>query len=145
LIHSSEQSTWPCTHASLEATLHLFAAEQLPAGQVLDHVAQLGLKSRGRRAQRHGAGADRALSVEHPRNIAGAEAVVDLANTTDVVELDRKGAELFGRIVDGAVDCPTGLGLRTQTINLAVEASMDPASFPRQARGGRGEPPLAGS
>jgi hypothetical protein len=72
---------------------------------------------------------DADLRDEHADILAGAEAVVDLANTTDVVELDRKGAELFERIVDGAVDCPTGLGVRLQTLNLAVEASMDPARF----------------
>jgi hypothetical protein len=78
---------------------------------------------------------DADLREEQADVLAGAEAVVDLANTTDVVDLDRKGAELFERIVDGAVECPAGLGVRLQTINLAVEASMDPARFWPIARG----------
>ena len=78
---------------------------------------------------------DADLREEQADVLAGAEAVVDLAKTADVVELDRKGAELFERIVDGAVDCPPGLGVRLQTINLAVEASMDPARFWLIARG----------
>lgn len=74
------------------------------------------------------------LAEEHGDLLAGAEAVAALSGTADMVELDRKGAELFIRITGGDVACPTGFGLRLQLLDLAVEASMDPERFWQAAR-----------
>ena len=74
------------------------------------------------------------LAEEHGDLLAGAEAVAVLSGTADMVVLDRKGAELFARITDGAVAAPSGLGLSLQLLDLAVEASMDPTRFWRTAR-----------
>lgn len=75
------------------------------------------------------------LTGEHGDVLAGAEAVAALSGTADMVVLDRKGAELFARITDGAVGAPSGFGLRLQLLDLAVQASMDPTRFWRSARG----------
>ena len=69
------------------------------------------------------------LAEEHSDVLAGAEGVVDLTGTTDMVELDRQGAELFARITGGGVACPSGLGLALHLLALAVEGSMDPPRF----------------
>ncbi len=74
------------------------------------------------------------LADEYGDLLAGAEAIAALSGTTDMVELDRKGAEHFIRITDGNIPCPTGFGLRLQLLDLAVEASMDPDRFWRAAR-----------
>lgn len=75
------------------------------------------------------------LADEHGDLLAGAEAIAALSGTADMVELDRKGAELFARITDSAVAAPSGFGLRLQLLDLVVEASMDPTRFWRTARG----------
>jgi hypothetical protein len=77
---------------------------------------------------------DAHLADEHGDLMAGAEAVATLSGTTDMLELDRKGAELFARITDGDVACPSGFGLRLQLLDLAVEGSMDPRRFWTTAR-----------
>ena len=74
------------------------------------------------------------LAEEHGDLLAGAEAIALLSGTTDMVVLDRKGAELFARITDGAVAAPNGFGLSLQLLDLAVEASMDPTRFWQTAR-----------
>lgn len=74
------------------------------------------------------------LTDEYGDLLAGAEAIAALSGTADMVELDRKGAELFIRITDDNVSCPTGFGLRLQLLDLAVEASMDPERFWQAAR-----------
>lgn len=74
------------------------------------------------------------LAEEYGDLLAGAEAVAVLSGTADMVVLDRKGAELFARITDGAVAAPSGLGLSLQLLDLAVEASMDPTRFWRSTR-----------
>jgi hypothetical protein len=66
--------------------------------------------------------------------LAGAEAVVELTGTPDMLELDRRGAELFARISGGAAQCPSGFGLQMHLLNLAVESGMDPARFWSVAR-----------
>ncbi len=77
---------------------------------------------------------DANLADEHGDVMAGAEAVVALSGTADMVELDRKGAELFVRITEGDVACPSGFGLGLQLLDLAVEGSMDPQRFWTMAR-----------
>jgi hypothetical protein len=71
---------------------------------------------------------------EHSDLLAGAEAVVALSGAADMVALDQEGAKLFARITDGAVAAPSGLGLRLQLLDLAIEASMDPTRFWQTAR-----------
>jgi hypothetical protein len=73
------------------------------------------------------------LADEHADLMAGAEAVAGLGSTTDMVELDRKGADLFARITTD-VSCPTGFGVRFQLLELAVDGSMDPKRFWPTAR-----------
>jgi hypothetical protein len=74
------------------------------------------------------------LAHEHGDLLGGAEAVAVLSGTADMVVLDRKGAELFTRITDGAVAAPSGLGVSLQLLDLTVEASMDATRFWRSAR-----------
>jgi hypothetical protein len=69
------------------------------------------------------------LSHEFGDLLAGAQAVASLSETSNMIELDRAGAQLFERITEGKVACPTGLGVGLQLLNLAVEGSLDPNRF----------------
>lgn len=76
---------------------------------------------------------DADLADEHADLHAGAESIVALSGTRDMIGLDREGAELFARIADDIV-CPSGFGLRLKLLDLAVQGSMDPARFWAVAR-----------
>lgn len=64
--------------------------------------------------------------------VVGARGAFNLAGATSLVELEESGAQLYERIA-GTRECPVGLGVQLQMLNLIVEAVFDDGRFWRVA------------
>jgi len=69
------------------------------------------------------------LSADQGPTLAVAEAVASLGETAEFLELDRRGALKFARIVGADIPCPSGFGFRLELLDFAVEGTFDAARF----------------